>query len=151
LGGKTLFREERFLFFILCLKNFFLSTKTCGCAQKIGGRNCPQISPSGYGPGYERNEFSHINSVITLLNAISFLALLTQSFQLLIALHILQLKFFRNDAVFHLHAYIQMRGKELPDDQHSCAGSPGSQPVSLGGSSAQICKDLGVSNKVKPS
>jgi len=33
------------------------------------------------------------------------------------------------------------------DDQHSCAGSTGSQPVFHGGSGAQIHKDLGVAEK----
>jgi len=40
-------------------------------------------------------------------------------------------------------------GKELPDDQHSCAGSARSQLVSLGGTGAHIRKDLGVAEKVK--
>jgi len=39
-------------------------------------------------------------------------------------------------------------GKEPSDDEHSWAGSAGSQPVSLGGTGAQICKDLGVAEKV---
>jgi len=39
-------------------------------------------------------------------------------------------------------------GKELPDDQYSCAGSAELQPVSLGGTGAQIRKDLGVAEKV---
>jgi len=37
-----------------------------------------------------------------------------------------------------------MREKQLPDDQHCCAGSNGSQPAFLGGSGAQ----KGVAEKV---
>ena len=43
---------------------------------------------------------------------------------------------------------LRIRGKELPDDQYSCAGSAGMQLVSLGGSGAQSGKDLGVAEKV---
>jgi len=43
---------------------------------------------------------------------------------------------------------IRIRAKELPDDQHACAGSARSQQVFLGGSGAQIRKDLGVAEKV---
>jgi len=42
-----------------------------------------------------------------------------------------------------------MHGKELSGDQHSCAGGVGSQPASLGGTGAQIRKDLGVAEKVQ--
>ena len=44
---------------------------------------------------------------------------------------------------------VHKRGKELLDDQHSCARGAGSQPVSLGGWVAQIRKDLRVAGKVK--
>ena len=43
---------------------------------------------------------------------------------------------------------LRIRWKELSDDQHSCAGSAGTQPVSHDGSGAQIHKNLGVAEKV---
>jgi len=48
----------------------------------------------------------------------------------------------------HLIVAYSLCGKELPDDQHSPAGSAGSHPVSVSGSGAQIRKDLGVAEKV---
>ena len=44
---------------------------------------------------------------------------------------------------------VHICGKELLDDQDSCAGGAGLQPVSLGGWVAQLRKDLGVAEKVQ--
>jgi len=45
------------------------------------------------------------------------------------------------------YAY-SLRGKELPDDQRSCAGSAASQLISVVGLGAEIRKGLGVAEKV---
>jgi len=43
---------------------------------------------------------------------------------------------------------LHIRGKELLDDQHSCAGGAGFQLVSFGGWGAQIRKEVHMAEKV---
>jgi len=49
---------------------------------------------------------------------------------------------------FQVMMVLHIRGKELLDDQHSCAGGAGFQLVSFGGWGAQIRKEVHMAEKV---